>query len=165
MRLRSSGFVVLWALLCAFQASAINGQIIGVKRPALKCAPAYGVFLSQIFQVLPVEHLKNFKIAGWSMNEFRIRGAGNYELKTDWQDQRRPRSYDRAKFLSEEQLQIIKQTILLRSPDVLLMTEIIDLASLRMFANHPRYLNGAYEVYVHPVNQLGSNIAFLVKKG
>lgn len=99
------------------------------------------------------------------MNEFRIRNASGYERPSDWQDRRRPRAYERPKFLSEDQIQTIKNTIITRDPDILLLTEIIDLASLRMFASNSKYLNGVYEIYVHPVNQLGSNIAFLVKRG
>jgi hypothetical protein len=139
----------------------------GIKKTALSCAAAYGVLQLSPPPVenLPKEHLKTFKISEWSLREFRIPGAEAFELKSDWEDAGRPRSFERNVFQSEEKIQNVVNTVLARSPDVLMFTEILDLASLRMLAAHPKYLNGAYRLYVHPVNQFGSNIAILVKKG
>jgi hypothetical protein len=98
--------------------------------------------------------LKRFKVMAWNLDEFELAGS---------------RSYDGGRYdhgaKSERAVESIRDILLDEDPDVILLTEISHVDSIRRFANDERYLNGHWDLMIHPDDHFSGNIGFLVKKG
>jgi len=150
----------------------IASTLMGIRYPVDSCRALFNSLRDQLTALrkpiaVPLElvRLRNFKVMSWNLDFFEIANTFDYQKPTDWANLRRERHYGGKRVRGEEELQQIKNIILEQDPDVMLLIEVGDLASVRKFASDPKYLNGKYDLLIHPSNQFGSSLGYLVRRG